>query len=471
MNEIKLINDRPIDPILCSTPKVISSTNTLCRVIQLHRFFENEKDSHRNEIVAAMIKIWNGTLVELYPTHSSSCLDMNCLDINGIKKRLESQLSETPYGAKVFEFYSEQISNTSTIQIFRKCLSMITKDLAMINMLDIQETTRGANGPTHIVSYSRFSKKQALAKQRNFVVKWTRWNEICSTYLYEIFSQKLTRENQLSPFLVPKIAAVDFERQICALSHWSHEPLEQKTTDHLRQSFHTIAGKSKRPKDAQIMLLEKINGSNMLDFIETKYELLNSEQKQALFEKMGQLAILDLWIGNTDRLIKLCYKGQYTLQAISSANFGNLMIRWDVDTDQMLELYAIDNGVDLQLISNERHKSAYRKFLNSYLDDPTPIESLAACALACMREAIQIKIQTSTPDTKKKLFAFQKDLEDLDVAKPALTKGISDMFTILKESLPAFWDGEEAVNIKNYLKENCPELLEAVSAQFEAIKK
>lgn len=245
---------------------------------------------------------------------------------------------------------------------------------------------------------------------------------------------------------------------------------------YLKKSFLDIVGKSNQTHDAQLMLMEKVKGSNLIDFAQTKYEELKLVEKCDLFRKMGHLAMLDLLIGNTDRLIQTRYDTetkQYQLDDLT-ANLGNLMIDWLPNEDKLPELYAIDNGIKTELITDEMQIKAYNTFIQNQFENPNMIAPLADIIIYSIKTSFQDIAELLTEfsgyplDQSLAKFEFiMNDLQNPDVAKISLIKGLEEMSSNLKESLLLFWNSKEADKIRGHLKDNHPTLLDAVSERFQ----
>ncbi len=467
MNSVDQVNYRPVDPIVTGqTSKVISSTNTLCRMSALSQHFQGSESN-----LGQLKTIWEKASLQLASSN-----------LNDVKETMKSALSTIENVDPVYKIYTTMIDDATTPEALGKCSRKLLKDIASLSFaFEKTKTSAGINGPTYIVGYSRYSSKCALSKRRDYIVKWTSWNEIYSSRIYDALSQFLSSKNQ--PFLVPKLAALDFDKRIHDQHDCKQLSLEEETAAHLKQSYRAIAGKNTNKEETQIILVEKINGSNLFDFVTMKYKFLNLHQKQALFKKIGQLCILDLAIGNPDRLapaFEFGFGNQFTFKPTLPANFCNVMIDWEPNTsnsDPLMEFYAIDNGFDSDLISNKDQDKAYQQFLsNNLCSTYKALQALVTMTLTSLSEGILLKIKTAgAPRAVQKTGIacklFQEDLKNNNIAYNALLLGLTDMITTLKESLPYFWESEEGLNLKNYLTTTHPELLEAISGRLAVFNK
>lgn len=446
------------DPMLGSTYKVIQSTDTLGRLVKLHNSLLN---AGRSQAMTALKELGETAKLEL----SSDNIDI-------AKKTIRVALSEFKKGLRpkknLEDIYSKAIDAARTSEELNKCISKLIKDASSILTFNLQKTNKGQNGPTHLISYTRFSKKYDLPNLRNYVVKWSNWNEICSWRLYDTFSKILSSQI----FSIPKAAALDFQESIHECADWNSHKVEDETITHLKQSFLGVVGKSIQIDDLQLMLMEKVKGSNLIDFAETKYPFLKEDQKIDLFRKMGHLAMLDLLVGNTDRLIQTEYDAktnQYRLEALT-ANLGNLMIDWDPNEDKLPELYAIDNSVKKELILNKMHKDKYNEFLQYQFKDSIQIVNTIIRSIQKSFDDIAEELLENSNDTLQvSLAKFKSILDDLQKVqlKTAMKNGLEEMLQLFSQDILPFWNSFDALKIKNHLTDNHPELLEAISERFQ----
>jgi hypothetical protein len=447
------------DPILSSTYKVIQSTDTLGRIYKLHNSLLNRG---RGEAMTAL-KEYGESVKQVLPSDN--------MDIAKMTIRLA--LSQFKTGVRpnknLEDIYFKAIDDARTPEELKKCISKLIKDTASILTFNLQKTNKGQNGPTHLISYTRSSKKCDLSPTlRNYVVKWSNWNEICSWRLYDTFSKILS-----SPiFSIPKTSVLDFPGSIHECADWNSHKLEKETITHLKQLLLGVVGKSIQIDDLQLMLMEKVKGSNLIDFAETKYPFLKEDQKIDLFRKMGHLAMLDLLIGNTDRLIQTEYDAktnQYRLENLT-ANLGNLMIDWDPNEDKLPELYAIDNSVKKELILDKMHKDKYNEFLQDQFKDSIPIINTIIRSIQKSFDDIAEELSENSNGTlQESLAKFKSILDDLQKVqlKIAMKNGLEEMTQAFSQDLLPFWNSFDALKIKNHLDANHPELLKAISERFQ----
>lgn len=446
-------NNRLYDPILGATDKVVKSANTLGRLNRLNDYLV-VSGFMRSKGIKALRDFW----VQIQNDLSQAS------NLESMSRTIKEGLSQITTGLKrdkkIHDCYVESIEAARTIKELNKCINKNVKDIESLLTFVFQKTQKGQNGPTHLISYTR--SKDSFPQFRNYVVKWSNWNEICSWRLYSVISKS---------FVVPKTAALDFEKNLHEQGNEIAYELDDQISAYLKQSFLDAVGKSTQVQDAQLMLMEKVRGSNLIDFTETKYKFLNQEQKVDLFQKMGNLAMLDLLMGNTDRLIQTKYDGtSYQLEDLT-ANLGNLMIEWLPNEDQALELYAIDNGITSALITNETQKNAYNQFVQSQLKDANQMSVIADTIIRSIINSFKDVAEDST-NRLAALEKFDPMLNDLktDALKTALEKGLQEMFCEFKDHILPFWDSEKSLKVKNHLEKNHPALLNVISERFQLFK-
>lgn len=458
MNVISLFNTHLTDPILGPLSNVIKSTNTLCRINPLSKHFQDAESE-----ILAVKAVW-----EQVQQHLKEILEQpsDATVIDRMKETMKAALNEISRNTAVFEIYNKLVDTAIDAKALDKCARKFLDDLGAVSTFCLTKTYLGLSGPTHIISYNRYSTSAARNKPRDYVVKWTNSNEICSFRLYEALTQHLIQGTQVSTFLVPKTASIDFDYKFHHTANYSSCQLEKKEAAKLQQLFYSIVGRGK--SDTQIMLVETVIGSDLLDFVQTKYAKLDVSQKQDLFEKIGHVTMLDLVMGNPDRLgphINFNEKeNDYEFVPDSPANLGNLMIKWDPNTGSLLEVYAIDNTVDTLLIFNGQRRAAYKRFLQSIISNPKEIESLAALIHRSLADGLTRATRYVNQETCQ---SFVADLKNPEIAEKSLNYGLSTMLALLQKSLPHFWNSEDSSNVKEFVNQKHEMLLTAVSERFE----
>jgi len=465
--QINIVNKPHFDPILGPTQKVIQTTNTLRRISELNNSL-SFSNIMRSKGIKAIQEI-AASAQELLPYENLEDVKMT------LKTGLENITTGVIKGKNIAKIYTGQIEAATTVNELSKCIRHILKDSSSLLTFSIQKSNKGQNGPTYLVSYTRPSKKSSKPNLREYVIKWTNENEICSWRLYDVFSQNLA----LQSFILPKMAVLGLDKQLHEMCDQTCFRLEEETAINLKQSLIGIVNKNTNPNDTLMIFMERVSGSNLFDFAKDKYQLLNPEEKQDLFEKMGRLSMLDMLIGNTDRLIQTSYNKstkQYQCEN-QTANLGNIMVDWFPNEGKVPSLYAIDNGIKPQLITDEEEKAAYKQFVGNYFEDSKMTDVLADLIVDSMQKGCRDNAELSTTlditlaHNLKEYQPFLDDLKDSDLLKQALVKGLFEMSMTLKEQLPSFWNSDEALKIKNYLKENYPMLQDAVTERIQILNR
>ncbi|HUD02195.1 MAG TPA: hypothetical protein VMR37_07690 [Rhabdochlamydiaceae bacterium] len=228
---------------------------------------------------------------------------------------------------------------------------------------------------------------------------------------------------------------------------------------------------SKIASKGVLILSERIGGENLFDFILTTYRELTREQKEKFFNRLGRLAMLDVVTGNLDRLVQIFTdQGEYTLQDLE-ANLGNVMVVWSKDKNAPF-LYAIDNGIEKDLISSDLHRKKYLSFLQTHFSSRNLERMLAENMVKSIQHALDTQVDdvsTGNVVELKKQFQFFSD-ELYPLAYPAFLRGLEEMHFHLYENLIPSWESEKASPLKNYLKSNHPRLLAAQQERIDILK-
>ncbi len=392
------------DPVLTSTYKVFQSVNALERLTRLNDCLVTS-NFMRNRAVSALQDLWRNAEEDLRLKVPFDVVYQN------VKKELKGIKSGVKTDKNLWNVYKECLRNTP--------ISKLYKDTFSLQTFFLQRTNKGQNGPTHLVSYTRKCNRDGQITVRSYVIKWTNWNEICSWRLYDLFAKN---------WIVPKAAALDFQKCIHEKPDLSCVKLNDRVANDLKQRFLGVVGQNIHPSDSQLMLMEKVKGANLIDFAQTKYPYLNMEEKHDLFRKMGQLAMLDLLYGNTDRLVQTNYDfktEKYQLEDLT-ANLGNLMVHW-VKDEGVPELYAIDNGMKLELVTDEKHKEAYNTFIqDQVVKRPAVIYTIFSSIQKSFGDVAEQLSEKSSKPLKDSLKNFECILGDLKTShnlKAAMEKG------------------------------------------------
>ncbi len=439
--------------------RVFKAASTLVRLVQLDNALPKNKT--RTKTIGDLAQLWIQANEQL-----TGSLD--------VEKKVVSEKLKTANN-RIYLVYANDIEAAKTFPELKKCRERFLKDVKSIQINPIQKTHKGLNGPTYLVSYPRLKVNGDMPKLQNYVIKWTHWDEICSTRLYAALSECLQMSKELK-FTVPSAAALDFDAMIHETTEGSHQLLSEESNQALKIKFEALL-KTMDPKltpsEQQIMLMERVPGANLFDFAMRVYPTLGHEQKVSLFRQLGFLAILDLVTGNSDRLIRVIYdekSSSFNLETFE-ANLGNAMVVYNAAESVFPSIVAIDNRIDANLINDLAQSEKYNQFLRELFDNPKMIDSLGEAMLISIQSAVNLQIEDEDDpiEAKKGLQQFSQDLKT--IALPAMKEGLAQMASKLKGSISTFWEQEQNAPLKNHLNWAHPEFLRAVDERFKIFTK
>ena len=355
----------------------------------------------------------------------------------------------------------------------RKWIKRAVKDVACLSISPVQRSKKGLNGPTLLVSYSE-EKNNRDVQLEEYVIKWVKPDEIPSNRIYSVF-----QANQL--FLIPAVGGVNFHNNIHESMTCECTVMDLAQNEQLKKNFLELAksyaslDEDEGPTENQVMVAERVCGANVVDFALTKYEYLNPKQKEDFFKRLGALALLDLLIGNSDRLAKAekSFKtGAYELSDLES-NLGNVMIEWrDIKQDEPI-VYAIDNGMDPDLYLNPGEQEKYLLFLKTLFSSPNWSVQIGKSIAKSMQSALRMQADdessANVEEMKAKFALLSQDLDGMAV--DALIAGVEEMAQKLESSLLPKWESDECMTVRQSLRSTAPNLLSGVQTRFETFQK
>lgn len=426
--------------ILGDISQVVKTTNTLSRLVELYQVVNSHPN--RGVFLSNLSQIWLQSINEL------NC-GMNLIQIkenlNERFKRLDSSIESSLCKStmKIQSYYESKISEIDEKDIHNS-LNRFFKDTKSLQMKPATRSSSGLNGPTLLVSYQRLNHNRENSQLQNYVVKWSDLTEVSSTRIYDTLSKHFASYENFNSFYVPKLACIDLENKVYEMDNCSKISLNNAITDQLSNTLEKIL-RSFVPKpkddedfqeveDSRIILMDKVNGSNLKDFIGTKYQHLSELQKKELFTHIGQLAILDLITGNDDRFIQPEYHSDtedYFL-GNGASNLGNDMIVWN-GTEKHPTFYAIDNTISWVLIDPEStRKTKYNEFLKEFLAKDDYVGLMAKSVLNSIDEAtVIVDYSGITPEYKESVESFRNDLKR--IAFGFFCQGIEEMAVQLND--------------------------------------
>jgi hypothetical protein len=424
------------------------STATAARLAQLENILTEEfpKGRRANAIEGHLCKVQS--------------IQKECL-ASPTQETLEDAFDRLEWGVADLYKVREQKSTEKVIA----CVNLLLKDAHSLVVSPVKKSSLGEEGPTLLINYPRNDKTKA------YVVKWTNKNELCSHRVYEQMSTFFNHPEDGVGFLTTRGTIFDFAKGVQELSDRNLHQLSAEETRCLQKNFKDLlssAAPEKKPKDREIFVSDFIFGENLFDFAYTKYPLLTSEQKVTLFTRLARLALLDLLVGNLDRLIRVEQnKGQYSLDAVE-ANLGNVMLVWRQEMEEPPRIYAIDNTMNAKLLSDPAEKVLYNEFLTRLCSDTLMVELLANNMLDCILGALVTQVDDSgknVREVREKLKVFQEDLRS--IGRSAFVSGLHQMTAYLKTRLIPEWNQEEGASLRAYLEAIAPEFLISLQERLD----
>ena len=429
-------------------PDVVKESKTLLRIVKLHSsVWEDERKKYIDELREA----WLG-----------------CQQKASNPKEAKTYIINKLHRLDIHDIYGAAIEKANTTDELNRCVNKFAKDIDSIMSNPLKRSTRGQKGPTFLVGYSRLDNFN-MPQLNCHVIKWTQRNELCCTRIYSVFSSFLNSPS----FTVPNVCAFDFEKNIHELHDATQTRMLPQENQKLMRTFDELA-KQGAPRhklpDKLIMLCERINGENLFDFALTKYEYLPQDEKVKLFTQLGQIAMLDLLTGNLDRIIQVWFNQRIDTYELMNceANLGNIMVRWVVSEGIKPVIYAIDNGIQTELVEDAEHIKKYQIFLNTLFSDSQMKTKLVSNIVESFNHAIATQgddlSSQNTKQLKMKLKAFSEDINTL--GEQCFGAGLDEMSSLLQNTLLPQWNGEQGKPWRDYLSTTYPKLLDAIQLRF-----
>jgi hypothetical protein len=209
-----------------------------------------------------------------------------------------------------------------------------------------------------------------------------------------------------------------------------------------------------------VMEAKKVEGYGFPQFVYTQYNQLNDAQKQSLFRALGQLSLLDILVGNDDRLMRAedFNEPTYIKHGPEQPNLDNLM----VEKDSFL-VYGIDN------VSNPKYceeRETYLNFLNTVLS-PSIFVHLSKNIQASITLFFKF---TDTPPAnateKEALKSFIKDFQAIGAAP--IQQGLEEMYGHFIGTILPAWKSDRATEIKTLLNQLDPSFIAMIDERFDA---
>ncbi len=378
-------------------------------------------------------------------------------DVGAWTERIVVRLREERIPSAGIELVRDRIGQCRSLEEINR----FKEDLISLKVPPIIKPNRGNKGPTLLINLPE-----------SFVLKWTGWNEVLMNHLYRVFS--LAPESQYSiGFQVPQVLGIDLvnERMLrsdgMAIGFDHCEEIQNCLQDIKRYS---VSRSAAQQASSYVMCSEKVPGAHLLDFARSKYVTLSPAQKMKLLERIMRIALLDIVVGNIDRIIQVDeLEDRYEL-ADFEVNLGNVMIVMREGGEPLP--YAIDNGADAQLVESFEKRQQYIAFLTSIFSRGDWSRVLAENITASMQAALRTQIDECDLESMNRsmivtqLEAFSSDIESVD-GQAAIQRGLLTMVRMLKTHLlPAWGDGRMDV-VKTSMRQCEPLLLSALNERFQ----
>ena len=222
-----------------------------------------------------------------------------------VHELFELKLKKCP--DRIQEYYEPLLREIHTIEDLRLFAQQTIANIVLMSASPIVLSNRGIKGPTFLVS---FLKDQPHPHQA-CVIKWMDSDEFVSNCVYKKLAKCPATDSEAlhdHGFDVPISAELDFNSSVFEGSDGTHETLGSSDKERLESIFQEITqhrDPSHRVHSRQLLLCERIKGANLFDFAHAEYLSLSLEEKKKLFIRMGRLALLDVIVGNLDRLIQI----------------------------------------------------------------------------------------------------------------------------------------------------------------------
>lgn len=439
--------------------------NTLDKVQRLTQLDNILKKANRKTTIEKLEKLWSTPINSNVEESKATLL-----------KGLEGSFR---FLAAMKEFYKPRIEAAENCEDLEKLKHQAAEDATTLRFLSdspLTKSHRGQNGPTFLVRYPAQNDSTIKPHFHQYVIKWSHWNELGTTRLYDLFSKSLS-----FPFHVPQASALDLHQGIHEITDTSRDNLELTAIEQLKQRVDGIrfaaAPENQEPKDKLILFIERIAAANLFDFAHKEYIHLSDEQMQELYVGLGRLAMLDLFTGNTDRLIQSRYDAaskKFELDTMQS-NLGNVLVQRPQKLEEPLNLYAIDNGLDERFFSDSECNSSYNAFVQELLSRPNEVNRLTTALVASLQKGVEVQAEEvggkmnaqEDIQLKEQLKPFIEDLAK-ESTKSAIAKGMEEMSLQLHQ-IHSNWNDESSKPLKQYLFTTYSELLNVVSGRFSIL--
>nr|NGX60153.1 hypothetical protein [Chlamydiota bacterium] len=260
-----------------------------------------------------------------------------------VQKDLQNKYFANPDGVK------------KLLDSFRLCLQL--KDLNTT----FEKSNKGSTGHTYLCSMPTYRiTDEKKIQPMEFVLKW---QNLAFCTIEKLGAQIF----QHFGFHVPKI----------------HQFSKSEATEVMHAAREMDFKLEAMVNGVPLIAMPKIHGGNLTDIIKNgKLKKLSKEDLEILLQKFGQIALLDLIIGNDDRFIGFSSNLKQVFH--KSLNPGNVMVEVDQSSPpRLVGVYPIDNCTSADLILKEKEKEEEEMDLDLFsifdehedLDAPMAVQS------------------------------------------------------------------------------------------------
>jgi hypothetical protein len=222
-----------------------------------------------------------------------------------------------------------------------------------------------------------------------------------------------------------------------------------------------MKSKSKLDSPSVMMLAEKVQGQNILDFLTSeRYLAASPEEKGSFFFKAGLISMLDLVLGNFERFVAINPVKPGFLSVKLPANLGNAFIVSEIDSmsNRHFNFVAIDNGIAPRLTiqtddrlewTSKEVRERYDLFLQKMVSDHKGIERLVSNIIHSFKI-----YPTVMPSATPLLDPFLTDLENPEICRNQIKEGLLQMGSVMKKVIIPYWNSPKSANLKAEISQN-----------------
>lgn len=458
----------------------ISSPSTRCAFFGDHDFVSArvEELAHLSEINERILSIIerefryiNEPAAQLLPKRIAkrqeilgsmkALADQSDLEAGVLKKKLND------LGSRLGSVYFPKGSTNDSKAVSAR----IRQDLVSLQTSPIVRSYDGVNGPTVLVTYPFLSDASLRPEIRTGVIKWTNWTEIVCNHLYRFFSDR---------FLVPENIAYDLKGRVAMQVHGDTLKIPDLVAKKMETEFDRLKkvflleddDDEPATDNEQVQISERLSGEHLFDFATTKYQYLNEAQKRDVFASIARIAVRDVILGHTDRFAVIEFDDdskQYAFAEDIGSNIGNAMFVFQNGESNSPQAYAIDNGLDTEVMKDDEQNQAYISFLRDQLKSPQFSKALTDNIISNISTGFQVKGFRLEPEDlashEKFLAVFEKDL--IRIGEAVMPSVIVETLQTMKAAAKSFDRDGQAV--KTMLRSHTPQLLTALEQRLAVL--